>query len=376
MSKVIVGKHHSGLDGVRGLAVIMVMIFHASVFMSVNGDGLEGLIFILNRIAMFGQSGVDLFFVLSGFLITGILMETVQETGATKKFYIRRSLRIFPLYAVIILITIMYSIVHKNAFPDLSELLTHVFYLQNWMPFKFNEFGLLGHTWSLAVEEQFYLIWPFLLYFFYKKSPFHAVILCVVMIIISIVAKVGFPYITTVKITYTATISHMDSLIMGALCIVMFKHYNEVLVKYWNLILCVAYISLAISFAMLFLVNNHWDFVIWGILFSSIFYSYLVLQIVMIQNDGIFRKFLDSRIMAHIGTLSYGLYVFHYPVFMFVRQAFNLTDAPYLTGGIELFLFGSFATYACAFISYELYESKFLKLKKKWAPYEGEKASS
>ena len=140
------------LDGLRGLAVLMVMAYHAFAYEMVR-EQWGGLARALVWVTNLGWLGVDLFFVLSGFLITGVLLRTRQDARYLSNFYWRRALRILPLYFfVLLVIGLFYA--HAGQFVLLSAL-----FLVNWASL----FGvplIYGPLWSLAVEEHFYLFWP------------------------------------------------------------------------------------------------------------------------------------------------------------------------------------------------------------------------
>src|SRR5258708_484016 len=147
------------LDTLRGIAVSMVVLFHAFAF-TYGLNGLSGVPKMLVGMTMCGSTGVNLFFVLSGFLITGILLDTRSRTDYYKRFYLRRALRILPLYyavLVLLLLVVRAGLVQRHvswAFLGLSAV-----YLSNVTDL----FGVpmqYGVLWSLAVEEHFYLLWP------------------------------------------------------------------------------------------------------------------------------------------------------------------------------------------------------------------------
>lgn len=153
--------HTPSLDGVRGIAILLVLVHHFTVFDPVTVMG-ERVAFL----ARLGWSGVDLFFVLSGFLITGILIDARGSDRYFSSFYARRSLRIFPLYFLVVLV----SFVVLPWFPSLYLLLVgptevpqwpYWTYLVNFAIAERNQFihGVLDIAWSLAIEEQFYLVW-------------------------------------------------------------------------------------------------------------------------------------------------------------------------------------------------------------------------
>ncbi len=142
------------LDGVRGLAVLLVMAYHAFAYQMMH-EAWSGWARVVVTMTNLGWLGVDLFFVLSGFLITGILLRTKGKPGALSNFYTRRALRILPLYFAVLLIVLL-------AYPQSSLfVLLSAFFLAN-MATLFGVPLVYGPLWSLAVEEHFYLIWPWL----------------------------------------------------------------------------------------------------------------------------------------------------------------------------------------------------------------------
>lgn len=155
-----------GFDGIRGLAAIMVVLTHLGFWKFLSDHNL----LIPSIIPMIhGQTGVQAFFILSGFLITALLIAEKESTGtiAIKHFFIRRALRIFPLYILFLIIaTIIYLIDTKVITKE--SLLFAYGYIYNFVP-KSLYTPFLGHTWSLAVEEHFYLIWPFIFAYTFQK---------------------------------------------------------------------------------------------------------------------------------------------------------------------------------------------------------------
>src|SRR5208282_2425862 len=144
------------LDGVRGLAIVAVMLTHISIQQVPLHPLLRGTLAL-------GWSGVDLFFVLSGFLITGILLDTRQCPNYFRSFYARRVLRIFPLYYGFLTFALLVFpyIVSPDFMPAPSHRWLYVCYVANWLPHA--QWHVLSHFWSLCVEEQFYFIWPLLI---------------------------------------------------------------------------------------------------------------------------------------------------------------------------------------------------------------------
>src|ERR1700748_2219051 len=162
-------KYFRNLDGVRAIAALLVLVFH--VFQSLD-LGPKYAPFIENM-AIMGHFGVSLFFVLSGFLITRILMKSVGEKQYFKNFYVRRALRIFPLYYLFLFIwDFVFPHFAKLPLAPLKEQWYFYAYLQSF-PLTFNwKAAGPGHFWTLAIEEYFYLFWPVIVYFFSRQNIF------------------------------------------------------------------------------------------------------------------------------------------------------------------------------------------------------------
>src|SRR5579875_2041758 len=165
-ARAATGRRDPALDGLRGVAILLVYIFH-------YGGGLRSSHPLLRGLGYFtesGWTGVILFFALSGFLITGSLWDSREERDVLRNFYTRRVLRIFPLYYAVVLIAIIASVSRGTRLAELRPVLLYAGFLQN-LPGLVTTALLpvsplpLFHLWSLAVEEQFYLLWPALLLF-------------------------------------------------------------------------------------------------------------------------------------------------------------------------------------------------------------------
>jgi peptidoglycan/LPS O-acetylase OafA/YrhL len=300
-------KQIKGLDTLRAFAVIFVIIDHWGVPFSTKSII---PVFIKKYLIPDGQFGVDLFFVLSGFLITTILLHARSENKEENKlfiiknFIVRRALRIFPIYYLMIIFLLF---IH---YPKLQE---HVWYYltytSNILFFRKAEWGAIPHTWSLAVEEQFYLVWPWAILFIKKKHLKY-------IFIFSIIIGIASSYI---------------------LSVILHKVNQPVLV--YNCIGCFglggyyAYARMDESrqkkftkwffpfFIIALVIYLHWRYVydqFWGhtnFIFRMIDGT-IALQIIIavINNKSeILRKYvLENRVLNHIGKISYGIYLFHY----------------------------------------------------------------
>ena len=354
------GKHIPVLDGLRGVALAMVLALHAC-------GSLFGL----------GWIGVDLFFVLSGFLITGILLDSRRDLASLKTFFIRRSLRIFPLYYLALSIAFVVS--PYLSFPVTGaevELTRQIrsepwywLYLQNWM------FGLRGwpenelltHLWSLAVEEQFYLIWPPIVIFGGRR----VVIGCAILAIpVSIFFRVygadlfgwQYPYF------YTLTICRIDTLMVGAVIAAGVRNWPRTT-------RAVSMIAAIIGGAILLGILNasHWDCRARNPMMFSFGYTAIaalfggVLVCSMIPSRwNVIRVICLLPVSRWFGKMSYGIYVFHFPIHLILywtlRPALNEvvseSAAKIVAAGLAFLV-----TLIVAKASFELWEKPFLALK-------------
>ena len=198
------------LDGIRGLAILMVLA-HNTLRVAPEGGVLSEVVASVSGI---GWTGVTLFFVLSGFLITRGLMEEQGSPTYFRAFYLRRALRIFPLYYLFLVFFLLVlpalDAAPQNIVDDLPRQIWYWLYLSNWT--QFADLGGTGlpHLWSLAVEEQFYLLWPLLVW---RRSPRQVLWLCMGVIAVAFVARVGLVLggVEPMQI-YTFTITRVDSL--------------------------------------------------------------------------------------------------------------------------------------------------------------------
>src|SRR5581483_10365332 len=221
------------LDGIRGLAIVIVMLHHFQPLIPASNSAIT----IVKGFFSFGWMGVDLFFVLSGFLISGILLDTRESGNYFKAFYARRILRIFPLYyTVLTLVLVRASFIHPrpNSVPVVADEKLYYLYLVNWLtlwngPWRAN---FLGHFWSLAVEEQFYLLWPLCVWLFVRRKLTR---LAVIVSMLSLAVRVAWvAYAGPGQAIVMATVTRMDSLLCGALSAIVFRDVNvlRVLRKY------------------------------------------------------------------------------------------------------------------------------------------------
>lgn len=379
---LIAGKNYPILDVIRGIAIILVLFYHAAFFAceinavcSVNDKSEVNLLWIFYNLSYFGTTGVDLFFVLSGFLITGILIDTRNHKKRYKIFYIRRALRIIPLYYLVIFLVAVYFafISTLNQF-DIKIFLQHMFYLQNMSPvfiqdYKF--FNVLRHTWSLAVEEQFYLIWPVIFYFSYKKSHLHAIYMCLGLIVICWLSRYIVIDMGNYKLATTLTIMRLDGLVVGALAALIVSHYKDRLNP--KLVLYITGYIGAIFFIVFFIsavnYNSRTFLIEHGYTLSSFMYGGIILYLMLKKPRQSYKFSLHSKFLILTGKFSYGIYILHYPLMWVIFEKLYNLEYFYAGNMLIILLFGTLFSYFLAYISYNFYEKKFLSLKEKYAAY-------
>jgi peptidoglycan/LPS O-acetylase OafA/YrhL len=209
--------HLAQLDGLRGVAILIVILGHLLVL---------NFGFGIKRLGPMAAVGVDLFFVLSGFLITGILLRTKGQKGYFRNFYARRGLRVWPLYYLLLAFMFLIAAPH---IPALSfdrggpRWLIYALYLQNiwYKQFASMSSPTLAVTWSLAVEEQFYLVWPLLVHLLRPKK------LIVVLTVIILIAPVARIIVTNFGIDpYFSPLCRLDAMAMGGM-LGMWIHFRK-----------------------------------------------------------------------------------------------------------------------------------------------------
>jgi peptidoglycan/LPS O-acetylase OafA/YrhL len=339
------------LDGVRGIAALMVIQFHLWL------DGfLTGVPFptVLKGLAVIGQTGVDLFFVLSGLLITRILLATRDQPAYFRNFYGRRSLRIFPLYyfALVISFFVMPWVTHSPWVPA-SQQLWYVFYLQN-IPDTFPQFEAAGplHFWSLAVEEHFYLAWPLLVWFTPQRRMG---ILCLATVGLAIVSR-GVIQSAGLSPFYL-TPCRMDALALGGLLATMEagfrQHPRRAMYLGWSAI-PLAFVLLALwPYAS----GSRWWWL--AVCKPTLIAGTYAAVLGCLAWSPCFpgRAVLRSSVLTACGTISYGLYVYH----PFLIDVVNAWKTPKTLASALVVVVASLIV---SMLSYMLLERPFLRLKR------------
>jgi peptidoglycan/LPS O-acetylase OafA/YrhL len=306
------------LDGLRGIAILLVLVWH---FTGMLVDPEQGVVQNAAwRYLIFGQSGVDLFFVLSGFLIIGILIDNRESPTYFKTFYIRRALRILPPY--LILVAGFWLCVelagHRLAhyFDWQLPLWSLLTFTQNWVMASINDFGspLIGGTWSLAIEEQFYLFAPALMLVLPKRLLPRAII---AIGIASIVARSFYFYLypTEVIAPYVGTVFRLDGLCIGGLIAMAYRDpamWAVVIRRRTLLCIALGVLAAIIPIYTSFLRSHYEHLVLYhfGHAYLALLYG-AILTSILVWCGTRATAWLRSEVLTKTGMISYSLYLFH-----------------------------------------------------------------
>lgn len=362
------GKHLPELDGLRGLAVLLVTVYRFTRDVptsSVSGELLHGMVIL-------GQRGVDLFFVLSGFLITGVLLDAANDPHRIRNFFARRTLRIFPLYFVslVLFVLLLPKIWPVPIFVEAQENQFYLWtYLTNFRMAYIGDwnFGALDPFWSLSVEEHFYLLWPFLILFIGMRRTFAV---AMGFAFVCALSRIGFSALHSTGVAPdVASFFRFDGLLIGAAIAALarspgalerFRPYAKLSIVPITLVCLI----LAYKFNRLLTISHTAWAVLWG--------AFLIL-LVTAPRDGLLARFMRDTKLRRLGKYSYAMYVFQSPLIVLVAGVWSvpIIDQWLSTNSAEsalptiVYAVGMFAlTFAAGVLSWYALESHCLKLKK------------
>lgn len=332
------------------------------------------LVRFIGGLFYYGLFGVDLFFVLSGFLITGILFDTCADPGFFSKFYARRVLRIFPLYyGVLIVLFLLTPLLHLH-WNGMGWLLLG--YLQNFQPAHIATFQPspqvgLYHFWSLAVEEQFYLVWPAAVFFIRdKRKLFYATLLisAAALLLRLVLLAHGTPAIDI----HVNTLCRADSLLLGGALALIYRS------RYWSRALQLAPLGFIVAAGIVIISVSLLGLdpqappagIFWveGLRYTVLALGFSCLIAWALRPQSVGLRFFELAPLRFFGKYSYGIYVLHviflsFFVHYFRRHILAVTHSKLLSvvgAGLISLAIGV----AAAYLSYHLYEKKFLRMKR------------
>jgi peptidoglycan/LPS O-acetylase OafA/YrhL len=315
-------QHWPALDAFRGFAIFVVLVHNVRLLElkepSVAHTAAGVLMLALERawyhLEVFGWAGVQLFFVLSGFLITGILLDTKDEPGALRRFLVRRGLRIFPLYYATLFVLLVVVPPDPVIRAALHDQVYYWLYVSNWaQPFE-HKIPTLAHFWSLAVEEQFYLLWPLLV--LKARRPTVARIAWG-MVSVALVVRLACVAHAWPTAAYQLTISRFDGLAVGALLALAVRdeRWGAWLAERSALWLVPPVILLGVC-----AVVDHgldWDgrsSVTIGQTALAFLFALTIAFAAKPTMPAFARRLLAWRPLRALGGLSYAVYAFHVPI--------------------------------------------------------------
>lgn len=381
----------NGLNELRAFAALSVIFYHIELFKNRDHVGsLFDISFLSYFIGTLGKNGVYLFFVLSGFLITYLLLKEKEkyQTILFKKFYLRRVFRIWPLYYLIVGISFLIipliansSEIFRNTpyyFNAISNpgnytttsFLTYLFFLPN-IALDFFGFRIVGCTqsWSVGVEEQFYILWPLLIFIFSRKTIVKVFMLLIITFVFShvffqpdLVARlaktIGFELKILPVIYKIVKLIPFEFMAIGAIGGYLYHNYSREITifsksryTYYTILLFI-FILLFFSIIPIYLQS----------ILLSVFFLCLILTTINDDNKTVFR----NKYLSYVGTISYGVYMYHpfilFLVFPFVNEYFPAKSGTLLYNSmVYLFVFG--LTILLSHLSYKYFELRFIKIK-------------
>jgi peptidoglycan/LPS O-acetylase OafA/YrhL len=352
------------LDGLRAFAFLLVYLYHTEP-----------------SLIPFGWVGIDLFFVLSGFLITRILRKSLESGNNLKNyltvFFTRRTLRIFPLYYLVLFLVLFLLPLfgqYFNTATDHNELSQYavyfITYTQNFLigfRGEYLEVGYLNHFWTLAIEEHFYLIWPFIIFFIKSKKN---ILRCTIFLIISISVFRIFSvlYGADQLLIKMSTFYRLDTLLIGSFLGILTEDMRLRWLDKTSSKKIVSLFSLLVIVIFLIGSLGHYQFSQTFTYSLLAIFSAMMLLIIYYRSSSL--NFLANKHLVYLGKLSYGCYVYHYPIILLLKNRLDVLFSKFFPNLFFTHLFRDIVllilTIVISHFSFKLFEKRFLKLKKKF----------
>lgn len=361
------------MDALRFFAFFIVYLQHGFGEAIPSGDS-QGIIKAFRDSVFYsGWAGVSFFFVLSGFLITYLILTEIEIKGKVDvlAFYVRRILRIWPLYYLVLffgfaIYPYIKTLIGLPSYAETGKAIYYLFFLGNFDVINTGSAHTamsVNITWSVAIEEQFYLMWPLLFYFIPKK--FYKLIFPAI-IIISFVFRLRYAYNDT--IIYFHTLSVISDMAVGGLCaylMIKSEKFKERISNIPHALIVLIYIAGITLFVFRSYVFNSPLLESQHRLVFSLFFVFIVLE----QNFCLNSIFKVGRLktISKLGIYTYGLYLIH-PIALTLLigagKALKIEDT--FARKMSIGVIGFFLSIAMSIFSYHFFEEKFLKLKKRF----------
>lgn len=344
-----------GLDGLRAIAVIGIIIYH------LNTKWLSG-----------GFLGVDTFFVISGYLITSLLLSEYYRNNSINlvNFWLRRFKRLIPAMMFVVTVVLIYTLLFK---PELIISIKHdaiaaLFYVSNWWYIiqdvdYFNQFAVapLKHLWSLAIEEQFYLFFPFillgLLKFFKKRTT---MIILLIISLLSLTAMITIHmYTGNNSRVYFGTDTRLQTLLLGCLLAFIwppFSFRKDISKGAKASISAIGIVGMAVLIYLFVVVSDQDKWIYSGGFYAISFLTLFVIASV-VHPSSVLKKILSFKLFIYIGKRSYSLYLWHYPIIIFMNSYFVQGQIPWFVYICEVILM-----FVMAEVSYKFIETPIRKM--------------
>ncbi|HEC2170954.1 TPA: acetyltransferase [Staphylococcus delphini] len=347
--KPISPRYMPGLDGIRAVAVIAIIIYH------LNPQWLWG-----------GFLGVDTFFVISGYLITSLLLTEYHNTGKIEltSFWLRRVKRLIPavLFLVMGVLVLTLIFMPTEIQKVRADSIAAIFYVSNWWYIMqnvdyFEQFSVqpLKHLWSLAIEEQFYLVFPIVLLSllsFIRRLKSIRIIFLILLVISMITMMVLYVPNENVARVYFGTDTRIQTLLMGVLLALVWPPFQlkaKVNRKMRMMIDTTGVVGLVILFICFKFVSETNSILYYGGFFLISAVTLLVIAS-SVHPSGYFAKFLGNKVFTFIGSRSYSLYLWHYPIIVLIHHQFVQGQIPPLVYVVEILLMVLMAEFSYKFI--------------------------
>ncbi len=376
--------YFENLDGLRGYAALAVFFYHLNI-----------TFWNYWQIMSYGWMWVECFFVVSGFLITRILLTSKDQENYFRHFYFRRSVRILPLYFLCLFFVFFYWIFHNLS---VNDTYAYFLFIQNWIIWIHNWVAsfpsIFWHSWTIAIEQQFYLVWPLII----RYTPIRLLkYICIFWILFSIISRFYlFENFSWFMASY-ATISHMDTLLWWSFLAILHREWKKIQTTLrYSFLIMVFTLMIYLSITYLWALPVFWEEKItsinaaWPTLMIFVFgLSTFIVHYLLIAKNRITSYIFSNSWISYLGKISYGIYLYHVIIihifetelsFMMVFRKYlhifllNILQPFYeslpmavietfnLTLNIIRFLL-IILTLFIAHISYKYFEKRFLSLK-------------